>query len=276
MCGIYVPGLPVVPGGARDASLFLSWFYDRYNPAWRELIRRAMQARGIKDVLLSWPDARAHGCTPQQFGAVCQELIAAGFYPCPMLYSKDYDPSDFAGIQANIQPVLPYIVGVVPRMCVGWELSIVLSPTVVQQLIDWLCPLFTPAGTKCYVHFQQGYFSYQQDGNPGAAFWNLQPGKLTGILHQRVQEGADAWDKPMYQARIVDCLQRFAGQFGYTPDSGFGHPFDFIALEIVAEDAYNNDMSEADQNSWGQTALTTPGVQGPLELVVVQGSGNGE
>ena len=31
ICGVHVPGLPAVPGGAADASLVLSWFYDRYS-----------------------------------------------------------------------------------------------------------------------------------------------------------------------------------------------------------------------------------------------------
>ncbi len=79
----------------------------------------------------------------------------------------------------------------------------------------------------------------------------------------------------MYQARIVDCLQRFAGQFFYPPDSGFGHPFDFVALEITAVDQFNGDMSEADGNTWGDTAISVPPEHGPLGPVSVMGSGNG-
>lgn len=275
MCGMRVPGLPAVPGGAADAALVLSWFYDRYEAGDREKIRQAWSSRGYTHVLLSWPDSKAFSRTPRQFLDTCNELIAAGFYPCPMLYSKDFDPSDFAGIMANIQPVLPLLIGVVPLVCIGWELSIALSPTTVQELIDALAPQFTPAGTRVFVHFQQGYFAFEQPGGTTADFWNLNVGKLTGVLHQRVQEGPDEWDKRMYQARIVDCLDRFAGQDNFSPDSGFGHPFDFVALEITAEAQFNGQMSEAEGDTWGDTALATPTSYGPLGPVPVQGSGNG-
>jgi len=270
MCGVRIPGLSSVPGGAADASLVLSWFYDRYSDADRALIRDVWKRAGYVDVLLSWPDSRVYGRTPEQFGATCRELIDAGFYPCPMLYSKDCDPRDTAGILANIAPVLPQIVGVVPRVCIGWELSIALSPTTVQGLIDALAPTFLAYGCKVYVHFQGGYFAFQQDGGVTADFWHANVGKLTGILHQRdLNDRPD--DKANYQARIVDCLQRFAGQFGFPTDSGFGHPFDFIALEITAQPQFNGQMSEADGDAWGRTALNTPPVSG----VAVMGSGNG-
>ncbi len=57
----------------------------------------------------------------------------------------------------------------------------------------------------------------------------------------------------------------------FPTDSGFGHPFDFVALEITAQPQFNGQMSEAEGNSWGQTAITTP----PVGRVIVQGSGNG-
>ena len=75
----------------------------------------------------------------------------------------------------------------------------------------------------------------------------------------------------MYQARITDCLERFAGGFGFPTDSGFGHPFDFVALEITAQPQFNGEMTEADGDLWGQTALQTP----PCGSVSVMGSGNG-
>lgn len=275
MCGMRVAGLSPVPGGAADPTLFLSWFYDRYSPDQQALARAEAKQNGWQQWLLSWPDSRAFGQSPAQFAATCAELISHGFYPCPMLYSKDFDPSDYDGIMTNIQPVLPLLVGLVPAACIGWELSIALSPDTVQRLIDTIAPQFTPAGTRVYVHFQQGYFSFQPDGHPGATFWQANVGKLTGILHQRVQNGPDTWDKPMYQARLVDCLQRFAGQFFYPSDSGFGHPFDIVALEITAVDQFNGAMSESDGNTWGDTAIAVPPEHGPLGPVPVQGSGNG-
>jgi hypothetical protein len=265
MCGVRVPGLPAVPGGAADPSLVLSWFYDRYA---LEDQARMRAAWGSGDVLLSWPDSRAYGFSAAQFAATCQELIGHGFRPCVMLSAKGYDPPDVPTILANIAPVLPLLTGLVGRFCVGWELSLWLSPTQVQQLIDALAPTVNGAGGKLYVHFQQGYASFQQPGGVFADFWNLNVGKLTGLLHQRDL----TWDQPMYQARLVDILERFAGGFGCAPDSGFGHPFDLIALEITAQPQFDGSMDEATGNQWGQVALNTP----PVGSVRVMGSGNGQ
>lgn len=274
MCGIRIAGLPAIPGGAADPTLFLSWFYDRYAPTVRATIRAAAHARGWTHWLISWPDSRAAGQTPLQFRQTCEELIADGFYPCPMFYSKDIDPPFVPTIQQNISAVLPLLVGVIPAACVGWELSIVLSPTQVQALIDWMAPQLVPSGCRLYVHFQEGYFAFEVD-RPGAQtadFWKLNVGKLTGVLYQRKLE----WDKPMFQARLGDCLERCAGYDNMPADSGFGHPFDTVALEITATRQFNDGMSEAEGDSWGDTALATPPQTGPAGTVRVMGSGNGQ
>jgi hypothetical protein len=234
------------------------------------VIRAAYRQRGYVDMLLSWPDARANGTSPEQFRDICVELIKDDFIPCVMWCSKDIDAHDVPRIQAAVKPALDLLIGVVPRHCVGWELSLWLSPRQVQQLIDWLAPQILPWGGKLYVHFQQGYFAFSVEVNGTsvtADFWNANVGKLTGVLHQRDL----SWDPDMYQARIVDCLQRFAGGFGFPTDSGFGHPFDFIALEITAQPQFNGEMSESSGQAWGRTALTTP----PSGGVKVMGSGNG-
>ncbi|HTE62725.1 MAG TPA: carboxypeptidase-like regulatory domain-containing protein [Solirubrobacteraceae bacterium] len=124
MCGVRVAGLPAVAGGAADASLVLSWFYDRYSATDRRRIREAWRDRGLTHVLLSWPDSRAAGQSPQDFGATCAELVQQGFYPCPMLCAKDIDPPDVTEIEIRIALVLPWLVGLVPLACVGWELSL--------------------------------------------------------------------------------------------------------------------------------------------------------
>jgi hypothetical protein len=271
MCGIRLNGAPAVPGGAADPSLILSWFYDRYSHGWRAKIREAWKAKGYTHVLLSWPDSREFGQTPQQFRDTCVELITAGFYPCPMFCSKDYDPADVFEIMRRIMDVLPLLVGVIPLACVGWELSIWLSPTQVQELIDWLAPLLTPSGCRVYVHFQMGYASFQQPGGVFADFWNRQVGKLTGLLHQRDLN----WNHEETRYRYVDILDRFAGGFGCTPDSGFGHPFDCVGLELTAADQFNGQMSEAQGDDCGSWVIYTPGSLGPLGPVTIQGSGNG-
>lgn len=278
MCGIHVAGLPAIPGGAKDPTLVLSWFIDRYSQPDRAGIYAAYKALGVVDVLISWPDSRANGSSPEQFGRFCQELIVEGFQPCVMLLSKYYDPPDVEGCKRNIEPVMPSIASVVGRICVGWELSLWLQPVQVQQLTDWLSPLVNPWGGRLYVHFQAGYSSFDVDG-PNASFagyWNRNIGKLTGVLHQRPTEDPE-WDTyKKYQDRLVDVLERFAGHFNCSPDSGFGHPFDIIALEITAQDQYNGWMTTEQGNTWGLAAIQTPTSHGPLGPVNVKGSGNGQ
>lgn len=278
MCGVRVPGISSVAGGAADPELVLSWFIDRYSRTEYDKIIAAWLERGDVDTLVSWPDSRSYGYGVEDFVATCRALVQEEFLPTVFLYSKDYDPTDTGGILANCLPCLKALLaaGVAARVCIGWELSIALSPTTVQELIDAIAPLCVAAGVKCYVHFQQGYFAFQQPDHDTADFWIANVGKLTGILHQRLQSGPDAWDPPMYQARIEDCLQRFAGGFNYPSDSGFGHPFDFIALEITAMDQFGGVMSESEGDTWGTVALSTPASVGPLGSVPVMGSGNGQ
>ena len=109
----------------------------------------------------------------------------AGFYPCLMPAARITTSRRQRRI-ANIEAVLPSLVGVVPLACIGWELSLWLSPTDVQTLIDRYAPPFVAAGARVYVHFQQGYGSFQQPGKTVADSWNPNVGKLTGLLHQKI------------------------------------------------------------------------------------------
>ena len=275
MCGSRVPGIEAVAGGKpTDASLVLSWFYDRYTPESRAKIRRVWASRGYTDVLLSWPDSRAAGFSPDQFVATCQELVTDGFLPCVMLLSKDHDPHhDVDGCIRNVDQVLDRLLSprVISKVCIGWELGLDrwITPEELDQLTDRIAPRCVAAGIPPYVHFQQGYSHLDHDpGGSFAGYWRRQVGKLTGLLHQRDLK----WDKPMYQARLVDILDRFSGKIAGTPtNNGFGQPFDLIALEITAWNQYIGDMSETEGDAWGQTAITTSPVNG----VAVLGSGNG-
>jgi hypothetical protein len=276
LCGVRVDGLPPVPGGAADPSLVLSWFYDRYSPGDRGRIRTTWKACGYTHVLLSWPDSRADGESPESFRATIDELLAEGFFPCVMLCSKDHDPHhDVGGILRHLDPVLAVLVGHVPMVCIGWELSLWLSPTEVQYLIDALAPQFTPAGTRVYVHFQQGYGSFQQPGKTFADFWNLNVGKLTGVLHQKIlKQTPDEYRGE--SGGLVDILERFAGRFNVVTDSGFGHPFDCVACEITAAHQFAGLLNETAGDALGQWAIDTPPVTGPAGTVRVMGSGNGQ
>lgn len=268
MCGVRVAGLPPIDGGAADPSLVLSWFYDRYSAADRDAITRAWRAKGYTHVLLSWPDSRDFGQSPRQFLATCQELIHDGFFPCVMLASKDHDPADVNAITNSLVPVLQLLFGVVPMFCVGWELSLWLSPTQVQQLIDSIAlTVMAWPGTLLYVHFQEGYPSFQQPGGTVADFWRLQVGKLTGLLYQKKIAQTDA----QFLDSLKDCLERFSGGWNMPADSGFGHPFDFVALELSAMTQFNGSCSEAEGDRIGRLAINAPPVNG----VGVMGSGNG-
>ena len=272
MCGIRVPGLPPVPGGAADPSLVLSWFYSRYGSADRAAIRAGWKARGQTHVLLSWPDSRAVGQSPQQFKATCEELIAEGFFPCVFLCSKDHDPANVQEILARIVMVLPLLVGLVPMFAVAWEANLWLSPTQLQQLIDAIAPqVHKQPGTLLYVHFGERVFSWQQDGQNTAAFWAANVGKLTGVLAQKKLSQNDA----EFLDWIHDCLTRCAGNFFMPTDSGFGHPFDFVACEISAAQQFNGTVSEAEGNRLGSLAINAPAESGPAGTVRVQGSANG-
>ena len=276
MCGVHVSGLPPVAGGAHDPSLVLSWFYDRYQPADRQLIRAAWKARGYTHTLLSWPDARVAGGTPESFRAIVLELLADGFFPCVMWCSKDHDPPDVPAILASIEPAVSLLIGIVPMVCMGWELSLWLSPAQVQELVDTLAPRFAAYGCLTYVHFQQGYASFPPNTTPPQTawtfgdYWRLQVGKLHGVLHQRVltQSKEQYWTD---SGGLVDILIRFGGGAGCPAESGFGHPFDLVAFEICAQPVFNGEMSEYEADGWGTHAINCP----PQNGVGVMGSGNG-
>lgn len=275
MCGARIEGLPPVSGGADDASLFLSWFYHLYDYEWRRALREHMKDPLRTHWLLSWPDARAAGLSPAQFRDICLELVNDGFYPCVMLSSKDFDPKDVPAILDGLAELMPLLVGLVPMFCVGWELSLWLSPTQVQQLIDALFPVVQEQpGTLLYVHFQQGYGSFQQPGHFFADFWNLNVGKLTGLLHQKIQDQTPE-EYRSDSGGLTDILIRFAGGAGCSAESGFGHPFDCVALEITAMGQFNGTVTEAQGNALAQWAIDTPPVTGPTGVTVrVMGAGN--
>lgn len=276
MCGIRVPGLPPVPGGASDASLFLSWFYHLYGPSDRAVIRAAMKARPSKMThwLLSWSDARRAGLSAADLVALAQELMAAGFAPAIMLTGK-YDTSDWTVQQIldNALAVLPvFIAGGIKIYSVGWELNSWLSPAELRQYIDAMAPVVVGAECLLYVHFTAGVFAWQADGHDTASFWNACVGQLTGILYQKGLE----WDDALFQAIIQDGLSRFSGNFNFVTDSGFGHPFDYVTLEDTAELQFDGSCSEEEGDRVGAVGMATASITGPTGVTVgVMGFGNG-
>jgi hypothetical protein len=264
MGGIRVPGLPFVSGmeGAPE-GLVLSWFYDRYDDLTRASIRAEYRRKGYTHWLLSWPDARAHGCSLARFKALCEELIDDGFFPCVMLSSKDFDHHEVADILAGLKPVLDALVGLVPMFCIGWELSLWQNPTTCQELIDAIAPRCKQqAGTLVSVHFQEGYPSFQQPGGSVADFWNPNVGKLDGLLYQKII----AQDDAQFLDSIHDNLARFGGGFNMVPG------FDWVALELTVMTQFAGTCSEAEGDRIGRLAINAPAVNGKT----ADGSGNGE
>lgn len=276
MCGIRVPGLPAVPGGATDPTLFLSWFYDRYNPADRATIRAAYVAQGYTHIHLSWCDSRVFGTTQAQYVAFAQELAAAGLYVGHFFCGKDQDTGKSnATIMADITPVIAALQaaagGVIPWCCVGWELSLWRTPTEVQDLINQISALVVPA-SNLYVHFQEGYLSFPQPGMPNSSFWNPNVGKLMGVLYQK----ALPQDNGLFQSSIGDCLTRFAGNDGFVNNGGFGHPFDFVTYEVTASFQFAGSMTQTQGDAVGQAGIYSPTKSGPGPTVAnVMGYGNG-
>jgi hypothetical protein len=188
--------------------------------------------------------------------------------------SKDFDAPDVPSILAGIEPAVQQLIGILPRCCIGWELSLWLNPTQVQELIDAIAPRFVAYGCRVYVHFQQGYSSYQQENKFFADFWKMQVGKLTGTLHQRIL-GTTPQEYREASGGLQDVLERFAGHYFVPPDSGFGHPFDLVAWELTAMDQCFEGLSESEGDTWGTWALRTPRSTGPAGVVGVIGTGNG-
>ena len=275
MCGIRLAGAPPVEGGAADSSLILSWFYGRYPADWRAKIRAAFLKSNYPDVLVSWTDDRAVGISPAGHVSLLTELCRDGLRPCEMLSSKVYCPQDdAAGTLSVINEVLPRLVNAdcVSRYCVGFEMNLWNTYESLQAIIDGVKAQVVPA-RRLSVHFSPGYADWRPDrpGSTFADFWNPNVGKLSSLWHQ-----ADTkWSDADYQARLADVTSRFAGNFNVSPDSGFGHPFDCIALEITASQQFEG-MSEADGDRRAMVALSTPPQSGPAGNVIIMGSGNGE
>lgn len=279
MCGIRIPGLPDVLGGAAgNPDLFLSWFYHLYAPKLRRtVIQPAYKDRGLTHWLTSWPDAQDAGVTPEQFAAQQVELIAGGFYPCPFLSAKPTSSANVRTITetlANIKLVLPHLIAAkVPAVCIGWEMSLWVTPTELAWLRDQLYPLIIPYGLRFYLHLQEGYPSFQEAGGTVADFWWGCVGKFTGLLYQKYLDQNDA----QFLDSISDNLQRFCGGFNMPDHSGVQDgPFTWTALELDAMKQYNNNEPEAEGDRLGQLAINAPSVIGPTGVrAFVNGAGNG-
>lgn len=261
---VTIPGLPFVPGGSSETpDQCLTWFLDRWSPDWQQTILDTYAQRGYTHFILSWPDSRSVGQSIEQFAQTCQRVQAIGCYACVFLGSKDYDPHDQWWDGWNVAPVIDALIAAkaMDIAIVGWELDLWNIPgDPLQSIVDGVTQRTVPAGIPTYVHFSTHVTWWGKDGSDRFAWWNLQRGKLTGLLYQ----GDSAWDVGLFQARMVDTL----AQFAHT-DSGFGHPFDDIAFETKASAQFDGPADENTGDLMDYLLLCTQAG------VSVQGFGNG-
>jgi hypothetical protein len=279
--GVFINGAPDV-GAGGDQNLVMSFMYPRYPFEWRAKILSVWQERQSLDVLLSWQDDAAYGIPLGQIVAIRQELCAEGFRPCEWMASKTY--MEEAGARDNaartlaiMEPTLAAFLSAdcISRYCVGGELDLWNSYDSLQAITDAMAPRVNAIGRTLSVHFSTDRADWRPDhpGSTFAEYWNPNVGKLSGGLwFQSWSYDSDA----NLQAEMIPILERFAGNAGVAPDSGFGHPFDCHAVEISLQAMFDGNMGQAECDRRGSVLLATPPQGGPAGLVNVMGSGNGQ
>jgi hypothetical protein len=162
----------------------------------------------------------------------------------------------------------------ISRYCVGGELDLWNSYDSLQAITDAMAPRVNGIGRTLSVHFSTNRADWRPDhpGSTFAEYWNPNVGKLEGLWFQADSSASDA----NLQAEMIPILERFAGNAGCSPDSGFGHPFDCHAVEISLQAMFDGNMGQAECDRRGSVLLATPPQGGPAGLVNVMGSGNGQ
>jgi len=266
-CGLRVPGLPYVDGGtALDPSMFLSWFFDRYNASDQKKIVDAMHATGATHFTLSWPDSRAWGQSLDQFVATARRLALDGFWVCHKLFSKVYDPHN--PDPASVYPVVDALLAADAITCAApcWETNFFVDPEHMDALCDPLAERYP--SILWYLHFSPHYASWQKNENdsPGA-FWNRRiAAGYTGLEYQcEPVKGFDApgsWSAGMAQARINDVLVRLkaGGMWGVSRD------LDVIAWETTGMCQFEDPMTYT-EDLGRLRGYETLCAQGPMPLM---------
>jgi hypothetical protein len=288
-CGLRVPGLPPIPGGAGDPSLVCAWFIDRYRQSDQDRIIAGMRATGATHWTLSWPDSRAVGQSIGDYVATASWLVAQGFWVCHKLFSKVYDQRN--PDPATVYPVMDALVsaGAVTCAAPAWEMNAFVDPEAMDGICDPLAERYPTV--LWYLHFLSGYAAWQKNTNdsPGA-FWNRRlAAGYTGLEYQCVPvtgidstvdaaavaaiaiSGAEdtsaassSWSAGMMQARLNDCLVRLCpGGLWATPG------IDLIAWETTAQPQFNGQQDEVHGDLRGYESMCA---RGPMAL---SGYGNG-
>lgn len=267
-CGLRVPGLPFIPGGAADPSLVFFPFIDRYTDRDQGRILDAYLQAGYTHGTLSWPDSRAYGKSVADYVATARRLKASGLWVCHKFFSKYYDPKNADGHTAF--PVLDALLAADAIDCgtPAWEMNLFTAPEAVDDLVDPLAE-YAPS-VLWYLHFSCHYAAWQRNTETPHEFWMRRVGKVRGLEYQCFPvSGVDdtkagTWSAGMMQARINDVLVRLApGGVWRTPG------FDVIPWETTAQLQFNGAQDERHGDLRGYESLCAPG---PMPLA---GFGNG-
>lgn len=270
---VTIPGLPWVPGMAsRNYDRLLTGFLGRYPPQWQDIAVNTYAERPYTHFLRWVQDERnGAGVSIPDYVDQCHRIHDAGIpYVAHSFLSKTYAPFDDSAEYCR-QQFGDLIDALLKAECldlysVGFELNLFNSPESVQACIDYFAVernLTEATDHPGYVHFSSEV-TWWGRGNR-SLWWDLQRGKLTGLLYQ----SDPAWGIRLAQEHYRDSTDVAAGFPGR--DSGFGHDFDFVALETQLERAFgdNADLDENDLDQMGYYSLCTRG------RIPVMGFGNG-
>lgn len=274
---VTIPGLPWVPGmESKNFDRLLTGFYGRYDEDWQQTIATTYYERGYTH-FMRWvqDELVGNGTTVDQYIEQCLRLKRAGVaYILHAFLSKDYSPlnpdSQFCHEEFDwlIDELRAH--ELLDGGIVGFEMNLFMQTAEsIQACIDYFCVeqgMTEASGCPMYVHFQSEY-TWPGIGAPDRRqWWNLWRYKLTGLCYQN----NPSWEIKDAQDRYKDTTDNPGEGFVGT-DSGFGHPFDFVAFETQLEEAFgdNASLDENDLDQFGYLSLCTAGG------VPVMGFGNG-
>lgn len=260
LCGLRVPGLPSIPGGAADPSLVFAAFLDRYREADQARILDRHLECGYTHLTLSWPDSRACGRSIAQYVATAMTVQEAGLFVDHHFFSKDFDGRD--PDPASVFPVLDALIeaGAIDIGTFAWEANLFISPEHYEGFTHALAA--RAPGVPWYHHFAPHYCTWHRDTNDSPhAFWSRQPANVRGLKYQCVSE----WSAGMKQARLNDALVRLVYGGLWAPP----RTFDVVAWETTASLQFGGALDEAHGDLQGYETLCAPG---PMP---VMGFGNG-
>lgn len=259
-----VPGLPFVDGmPTAHFDRVLTGFFGKYAPSWQATIAQTYAQRGYTHFLRWVQNEQAvPGYSIEKYVAECLALKDAGVpYIVHAFLSKNFAPFNpsnqylhdtFDGLITALKAA-----NVLDLAVVGFELTSVSNGPLFDLIAFFATEhqLTEAQGCPLYVHHISGY-TWPGVGAPDRrSWWNLAVGDLTGLLYQN----DPAWPIALAQARYRDTTDNAGEGFPGT-DSGFGHPFDFVAFETQLARAFGADRpNEDDLDLFGYLSCCTSG-----------------